>query len=150
MEIREAKISDIDNNLLTLYVEGFNMHYQKRKDIFVNKSNEELRNNLTEMINNPDELIFVIDDDKEIIGYVALQFKNKVTKSIWIDEIVIDNNYRNKGYGKMLVDKVYAYAKKNKCKRVELNCWCFNSNAIDFYDKLGFSKQRIVYEKEIE
>ena len=149
MKVRKAEQCDINNNLLSLYIEGFNMHYEKRKDIFSEKTADELKDNLIEMINNPDENVFVIDDNGKIIGYAATKFKDKATRAIWIDEIVIDINYQNKGYGKILIDEICKYAKQNKCVRVELNCWCFNSNAIEFYNKLGFIQQRIVYEKKI-
>lgn len=149
MKVRKAEQCDINNNLLSLYIEGFNVHYEKRKDIFSEKTIDELKGNLIEMINNPDENVFVIDDNGKIIGYAATKFKDKATRAIWIDEIVIDINYQNKGYGKMLIDEICKYAKQNKCVRVELNCWCFNSNAIEFYNKLGFIQQRIVYEKKI-
>lgn len=149
MKVRKAEQCDINNNLLSLYIEGFNVHYEKRKDIFSEKTIDELKGNLIEMINNPDENVFVIDDNGKIIGYAATQFKDKATRAIWIDEIVIDINYQNKGYGKILIDEICKYAKQNKCVRVELNCWCFNSNAIEFYNKLGFIQQRIIYEKKI-
>ena len=149
MKIRKAEQYDINNNLLNLYIEGFNMHYEKRKDIFSEKSRDELKDNLIEMINNPNETVFVIDDNEKIIGYAATQFKDKATKAIWIDEIVIDINYQNKGYGKTLIDEICKYARQNKCVRVELNCWCFNSNAIEFYNKLGFIEQRVIYERKI-
>lgn len=69
MIIRKATISDIDNNLLKLYIEGFNMHYKKRKDIFESKTNEELRNSFNNTLEN--EIVIVVEDDKTIIGYAA-------------------------------------------------------------------------------
>ena len=71
MKIRKAESFDINNNLLNLYIKGFNMHYEKRKDIFQKKSRDELNNNLIEMINNPNEIIFVIDDNEKILGYAV-------------------------------------------------------------------------------
>lgn len=45
-------------------------------------------------------------------------------------------------------NEIYKFAKDNYCKRVEFNCWNFNSDALEFYNKLGFIEQRIVFEKE--
>ena len=109
MNIRIANDNDIDNNLLKLYIEAFNMHYENRKDIFINKA----------------------------------------TNSIWIDEIIIDNDYKKKGYGKKLIMEVAKFAEKNNCKRIELNCWSFNRDALKFYEKIGFIQQRIIFEKEV-
>ncbi len=149
MKIRKAEQCDINNNLLNLYIEGFNLHYELRKDIFFPKSKDELKDSLIEMLNSPNETIFVIDDNEKIIGYAITQFKDKATKAIWIDEIVIDLNYQNKGYGKILIDEICKYARQAKCVRVELSCWSFNSDAIEFYNKLGFIQQKVIYEKKI-
>ncbi len=150
MIIRIAKKSDIDKNLFNLYIEGYNMHYEKRKDIFPNQSKDQLKDSLIEMLNNPNKTILVLDNNETIVGYASLQIKHKATKSIWIDEIIVDKKYQHKGYGKILIDEIYKFAKDNDCKRVELSCWSFNSNAIEFYNKLDFIEQRIVFEKEIK
>lgn len=47
-------------------------------------------------------------------------------------------------------NEIHKFVKDNDCKRVEFNCWNFNSDALEFYNKLGFIEQRIVFEKEIK
>ena len=150
MIIRKAKESDINNNLLILYNEGYNMHYENRKDIFNSKKIMGLKNDLIDMLKNPEEFLFVIEEDNKILGYAALRIKDKVTKTIWIDEIIIDGNYRNKGYGKKMIEQINTFAKENECKRIELNCWSFNENALNFYNKLGFVEQRVIFEKKVK
>ena len=49
----------------------------------------------------------------------------------------------------MLMDKVREIGKENKCDRIELNCWMFNSNAIAMYEHIGFDRQRILYEMKL-
>ena len=41
-------------------------------------------------------------------------------------------------------------AKELDCRRMELNCWDFNENAIDFYEAIGMNTQRRIMEKRIE
>ena len=149
MNIRVANANDIDSNLLKLYIEGFNMHYEKKKDIFVKKTKEELKNDLINTLKSTEEIILVIEINNIIIGYVKFKYNTKATKFIWIDEIVIDNDYKKKGYGKTLITEVTKFAKENNCKRIELNCWSFNEDALRFYEKIGFVQQRIIFEKEV-
>ena len=125
------------------------MHCEKREDIFIKKTNEELKKDLINDLKSTEEIILVIEINNIIIGYVKFKYNTKATKFIWIDEIVIDNDYKKKGYGKTLITEVTKFAKENNCKRIELNCWSFNEDALKFYEKIGFVQQRIIFEKEV-
>lgn len=71
------------------------------------------------------------------------------SKVIWIDEIYIDENYRKKGIGRFLIEEVKRRAKQINCNQIELNCWEFNENAMEFYKKIGFKTQRRIMELKI-
>ena len=146
MIIREAKKEDLNNNLLSLYVQGFRFHYNGRPDVFSNKTDEQLKDSLLKEL---DELNFLVLEDTVIKGYIAYHIKNKHDKILWIDQLVIDEKYRGKGYGKELIDKLKEIAKDEKCKRIELDCWSFNKNAIDMYKHIGFDEQRVMLEINI-
>lgn len=147
--IRMANVEDVDNNLLNLYEEGYNMHYEERKDIFVFKTREELKGVLMELLDNMIESFLILEEKGKIIGYACFQYKIRATKSLWIDEIIIDSNYRGKGYGKALLEEIRKLAEENGCMRIELNCWSFNKSALKFYESAGYSFQRVVLEKEL-
>ena len=149
MNIREAIDEDIDNGLFTLFVEGFNLHHDNRSDIFPDLDDEEKKCDFDKMFNDENKKIIVVEDDNKVVGYIEFQIKDKKTKSLWIDELFVDSNYRFKGYGRKLMEYAYLFAKNNGCSRVELNCWKFNDGANDFYNKLGYLEQRIVYEKNV-
>ena len=147
--IREACVDDIDNNLLNLYIAGFNMHYNNRKDVFPDLDYDKLKCNFLKMFDEENKKIFVVEEDSIIVGFIVLEIRERKNKTIWVDELYVDDNYRKKGYGKKLMDYAYAFAKENACARVELNCWTFNEGANKFYNNLGYIEQRIVYEKEV-
>lgn len=149
MNIRLANENDLNNNLLKLYIKGYNLHYENRKDIFTKRNEEDLKNDLVNMLNNPEEMILVANLNNIIVGYVAFVYKKRATKYVWIDEIIVDEKYKKHGYGTKLIREVEKYASINNCKRVELNCWAFNEEALKFYEKLGFTSQKVVLEKEI-
>jgi GNAT superfamily N-acetyltransferase len=58
-------------------------------------------------------------------------------KTLYLEDIFISENFRKKGAGKLLINELANIAKKQKCGRME---WCvldWNTNAINFYNKLG-------------
>ena len=145
LKIREANINDIDNGLLEVFIEGYRYHQKGRPDIFVNLSDEELKNDL---IQNLDRLsTIVILDDEHIVGYLSYIIKKNHTGKLNVDQLVILERYRGKGLGKKLMDEAKKIAQENGCDRIELNCWLFNENAIKMYEQIGFDKQRIIFEK---
>lgn len=147
LKIREANINDIDNGLLEVFIEGYRYHQKGRPDIFVNLSDEELKNDL---IQNLDRLsTIVILDDEHIVGYLSYIIKKQHTWKLNVDQLVILERYRGKGLGKKLMDEAKRIAKENGCDRIELNCWLFNENALAMYEHIGFNRQRTIYELKI-
>lgn len=144
--IRKATYEDINNNLLNIYIDGFKYHLNGRSDIFSDKSEHDLKEDLLKTIN--EENILVIENDI-IIGYAVYEIKEKRQKTIWLDQIVIDKYHRHKGYGKLLMDKIKEIAKNENCVRIEFSCWSFNENAINMYKHLGFEEQKIIFEMKI-
>lgn len=147
MIIRKANLEDIDKGLLDVYIDGFNFHYNGRPDIFTDKKEDTLKNDLISSIKNSNLLI--MEDNERIFGYVAYQIKEKHDKVLWMDELVIDTSYRNSGNGKKLIDKVKEIAKQEECKRLEFCCWSFNKNALDMYKHIGFEEQRVIFEMDM-
>ncbi len=74
------------------------------------------------------------------IGYAFYFFTYSsflARKTLYLEDIFISENHRNKGIGKLFMRELLKIAKRQKCGRME---WCvldWNKNAINFYDKLG-------------
>ena len=148
IEIREANIKDIDKGLLEVFIEGYRYHQNGRPDIFFNISNEILKEDLTKNFNKLSTLV-ILDNDN-IVGYLSYIIKERHTKKLDVDQLVIMEQYRGKGLGKKLMEEVRNIALKNSCDRIELNCWLFNENALAMYEHIGFDRQRIIYELKIK
>ena len=156
MKIREAKIEDIEQIVIILE-QISKIHYEKRPDIFKKKSKNEIRKNAIEMLKDKKRKIIVAVDDTlkiyDLIIYNIKEVKEHINlrdfKVLWIEELGVDESYRKNGIGKMLMKKVEEDAKILDCKRIELNCWDFNNNAISFYERFGMRTQRRIMEKEI-
>ncbi len=149
MIIRKASMNDLEG-LFPIFLEGYIYHYEVRKDVFGEPNELFLRDILIDDLCGTDKETIILIEDETIIGYIQYAIKEKNRdKILWIDEFVVTKDKRNMGYGKKLMDYIEDIAKSIKAKRIELNCWCFNTDALEMYKKRGFSNQRVVLEKDI-
>ena len=147
--IREINQDDINNGLLDVYIEGYRYHQNGRPDIFKNINNDQLKEDLIRKFN--EYLTIVIIDNNKVVGYLSYSINEKNNKKkMYINQLVIKDSYRNKGFGKMLMEEAEKIAKNTNCIRIELDCWLFNDNALEMYEHIGYTKQRIIFEKKIK
>ena len=107
-------------------------------------------NILKNELQNPNSIYFVAKDkNNNILGFIIFEIKDKRSKTLWIDQLVVDEKERGKGISSLLIKKAEEIAKKEKCVRVEFCCWSFNKHANEIYNHLGFKEQRVIFEKEI-
>ena len=107
-------------------------------------SDENLKQDLIKNFEDLSTIVLILNN--KIEGYLSYKIKERYAKKLDVDQLVVAEESRNKGFGKMLIEEAKNIAKKNNCHRIELNCWLFNENALAMYDHLGFEKQRIIYE----
>lgn len=85
------------------------------------------------------EVIFVLEDDVEV-GF-ALFFYNFSTflgkAGIYLEDLFVKPEYRGKGYGKALIEKLAEITVERDCGRLEWCCLDWNRPSIDFYLSLG-------------
>lgn len=147
IEIRKSVDIDIDNGLLETFIEGYRHHQEGRPEIFLDLSDEQLKEDL---LNNLEkfETIVALEDSK-VVGYLSYEFKERHVKKMHIDQLVVLKDYRGKGLGRMLLDEARKIAIENNCDRIELDCWTFNQDALDMYEHVGYQRQRIMYEMKL-
>lgn len=49
----------------------------------------------------------------------------------------------------MLIDEITTIAKEKECNRIELTCWSFNKDALEFYKKIGMDIQKLTMEMKL-
>lgn len=85
------------------------------------------------------EVIFAMQEGKEV-GF-ALFFHNFSTflgrAGLYLEDLFVLPEYRGKGYGKQILQKLAAIAVERKCGRLEWWCLDWNQSSIDFYLSLG-------------
>jgi ribosomal protein S18 acetylase RimI-like enzyme len=130
------------------------VHYNLRPDIFkpkTTKYNEEQVENILEDENKP---VFLFCDEENIHGYAFCEITNtkddillQDNKTIYIDDICVDENFRGKGVGRTLYEYVKDYAKNEGCYNITLNVWTCNPGAMEFYKTMGMTEQKIGMEQ---
>ena len=151
MNIRKAQIEDI-NKISELMLQVAEIHTNARKDIFKEKSIEEIKTEVNKRINNKENIV-VAEENNNIYGVIIYKIREvkehinlKDRTILWIDELVVDEKVRKMGIGKNLFSEVKRIAKEKNYDAVELNCWKFNERAIQFYEKCGMNIQRLIME----
>ena len=85
------------------------------------------------------EVIFVLEEDQEV-GF-ALFFHNFSTflgrAGIYLEDLYVKPEFRSKGYGKALLEKLAEIAVERGCGRLEWWVLDWNTPSIDFYKSLG-------------
>ena len=68
------------------------------------------------------------------------------TKTMYIDDICVDENARGKHVGKALFEFVRDYAQTIGCHNITLNVWTGNDAAQSFYKNMGMQVQKTTME----
>jgi len=157
MNIRRAEPRDL-LELNRLLRQVLDVHNAGRPDLFkggVKKYTDEVLLNIL-----ADELtpVFVATDASDtVLGYAFCVFRqhkehNILTdvKTLYIDDLCVDEAFRGTGIGKALYEHVLAFARETDCYNVTLNVWACNTGALRFYEKLGLLPQKIGMETIID
>ena len=104
----------------------------------------------------PDLPVFVYDDG-EVLGHafcVVTEVKGhhllQDVKTLYIDDICVDEKARGKHVGKALYEYVRDYAKSIGCHHITLNVWEGNEPACAFYRNMGMQVQKTTMEMMID
>ena len=90
---------------------------------------------LIEEINKPDDLFWVIEDEKNVLGYAVV---GKLGTEAELYNIAVDNAHRGKGIGNALMENLKKELSESGTEAVFLEVRETNSNAISLYEKHGF------------
>ena len=68
-------------------------------------------------------------------------------RTLYIDDICVDEAGRRLGVGRELYETVLAYAKGEGCYNITLNVWTCNPGAMRFYESMGLTPQKVCMEQ---
>ena len=146
--IRQASVADIPR-LIDLLQQVDMVHHRLRPDLFKPDTTKYSEQELETLLGDESKPIFVYDAG-DVLGYAFCQITEmkddrllQDRKTLYIDDLCVDEAARGKHIGKALFDFVCDYAKLIGCHAITLNVWEGNDSAIRFYQNRGMHPQKI-------
>ena len=126
------------------------VHHNGRPDIFkvgTKYSAEELKVILKD---ESRPILVSVDENDNVQGYCFCIYQQHVNnsvltdiKTLYIDDLCVDETLRGKHIGKELYESAVELAKDTGCYNLTLNVWSCNESALKFYESLGLLPQKI-------
>ena len=151
--IRRAKEKDIPK-MSDLLSQVCLVHHNGRPDIFKvgrKYSEAELADLLTD---DTRPILVATDEEDNVLGYcfcILQQHKDNSVltdiKTLYIDDLCVDEALRGRHIGKTLYEAAIALARELGCYNLTLNVWSCNASAMRFYEAQGLLPQKVCMEK---
>ena len=145
--VRKAEKRDIDAIIKLLHQVNM-VHYEKRPDLFKPYTTKYDEQELEVLLGDDSKPIFVYDDG-EVQGHAFCQIsevKNhrllQDAKTLYIDDICVEETARGRHIGQSLYEYVRDYARSIGCYNITLNVWEGNDSALSFYRSMGMQVQK--------
>ena len=151
--IRKAELRDIPALGRLLY-EVHKVHSDVRPDLFKAGTRKYTDGQLEEILQSGERPVFVAEQEGQVVGYAFCIPKQFVgdrsmtdVRTLYIDDLCVDEAARGKHIGTKLYDFVLDFARRQGYYNVTLNVWADNKAAVKFYEKIGLRIQKIGMEK---
>lgn len=153
MIIERAQIKDMEG-INKLLKQVLMVHHNGRPDLFKADVKKYTDEELAAIIGDDRKPIFVARDDAgRVMGYAFCIYQQYVdnniltdVRTLYIDDLCVDESLRGNGLGKQLYDYVLEFAKAQGFYNVTLNVWSCNEAAMKFYEKCGLKPQKVSME----
>lgn len=154
LQIRRAEERDMEG-INSLLFQVLMVHHNGRPDLFKAGCKKYKDEELKAIIRDDSTPIFVaVNEENQVAGYAFCIFQQHIgnniltdIKTLYIDDLCVDENIRGQHIGKRLYEHVVQFAKEQGCYNVTLNVWSLNESAMKFYEACGLVPQKIGMEK---
>lgn len=149
--IRRAEIKDIPGIISLLHQVNM-VHHVLRPDLFKPYTTKYNEQELEALMGDDSKPIFVFEDGG-VLGHAFCMITEvkgdkllQDIKTLYIDDICVDENARGQHVGKALYEYVRDYAASIGCNNITLNVWDGNDAALSFYKNMDMKVQKTTME----
>lgn len=125
------------------------LHIDGRADFFKSDGWDGIKEVAKVRFDSDDSNVIVACYDREIVGIAIIQYIHRpesqfrpIHDFVHIEEFCVDEKHRRRGIATSLFDFIKEDASNRGIKKLELNMWEFNENALKFYESIGFKTYR--------
>ena len=152
-QVKRAENQDIPG-IMALLLQVDMVHHAIRPDLFKGPASKYSAEDLALLLSDDTRPVFVCrDEEGRVLGHCFCVFKQHRdhalltdVKTLYIDDLCVDENCRGKKIGTMLYDHAVAFARDSGCYNVTLNVWAGNEPALAFYRRQGLKPQKYTLE----
>jgi len=137
VEIEQLKHNEIENIIYVLksLADHHNKIAKYFNGIYPQKTFEQTILEISQEVENGISIVDSIKINNKIIGFSQYKIEDNIGE---LKYLAILPEYRNKGYGKLLMDRIMKYFENKKIKRIDIRVVYGNDEAKRFYEKFGF------------
>lgn len=138
---QQAEVRLIQHNELQKLLQLYKHLKQEDPELVMD---EALKKLWSEIYNDPNTYYIVVDINGEIIASCALTIIRNLTRNArpygLIENVVTHSNYRNNGYGRIVLSKALEIAWERNCYKVMLLTGSKKEETLRFYENSGFKR----------
>ena len=150
MEIRDMESKDYPE-IDRLMKELHELHVQGRPDLYTELEHPYSQEEFEKIVNDPETIAIVSQEEGKVTGLCIGTLRKKSgmveMRTLYMDDLVVDRDYRGKGIASQLYREMEERGRKAGAKRLDLMVWKFNERARRFYEKIGLKVQKIGMEQ---
>lgn len=141
IQIRQAQGKDID--VLNSFQNKLGAH-ERPLDSTIKRKGRVIYYNIKKLINSKNSLVLIGEINGKPVGCAFGEIQrikgdwSKYKYKGYIGMMFVEKIYRGKGVGRMIINKLLGWFKKNKIKDVRLQVYKNNVGSVAFYKKCGF------------
>lgn len=103
-------------------------------------------------------MILLAKNEDMVVGFIAGAILEEDSDALLdhypakegkIIELIVSQKHRGQGAGRMLIEKIEEYFKKNKCEYIRVGCFTPNIGSHAFYEKCGYGDRYVEMLKKL-
>ena len=107
-------------------------------------TDERIQERLAKILNNAENCVFAVTHIEQMIGWVHGFYTLRIESDPFVEigGLVVDKNFRGRGIGKMLVEKVIDWAQSKQITTIRVRTNTIRRETHQFYSRIGFKEKK--------